>query len=125
MSFVLHPIIKTIGASTCMSHPVLNCLQISMALKEEQTSSSEVEEESGGEGEENSDVDESDQGDDGSGEDEEENVSIPAITACEKKVEDGSKSEKLDKTGLNEFLVKLRRPITQAKVTNTKSFEQC
>ena len=124
MSFVLHPIIKIISASTCMSHPVLNCLQISMALKEEQTSSSE-EEESGGEGEENSDVDESDRGDDGSGEDEEENVSIPAIPACEKKVEDGSKSNKLDKTGLNEFLVKLRRPITQAKVTNTKSFEQC
>ena len=105
--------------------PCVELFTESMALKEEQTSSSEEEDESGGEGEENSDVDESDQGDDGSGEDEEENMSIPAITACEKKVEDGSKSDKLDKTGLNEFLVKLRRPITQAKVTNTKSFEQC
>ena len=91
---------------------MLNCLQ-RMALKEEETSSSD-------EDDEVTHVDESDDGEDDTDEDEEgdKEVGVAAITAVQKSEKNVIKSEggKLDKTGLNEFLVKLRRPITQAKV---------
>ena len=112
--FVQHLFIEVINASIhiCMSHPVLNCLQ-RMALKEEETSSSD-------EDDEVTHVTESDEGEDDTDEDQEEGeeVGVAAITAVEKSEKNVIKSDggKLDKTGLNEFLVKLRRPITQAKV---------
>jgi len=84
-----------------------------MALKEEETSSSD-------EDDEMSHVDESDEGEDDTDEDEQEDkeVGSAAVTVVEKSEKNVVKSEggKLDKAGLNEFLVKLRRPITQAKV---------
>ena len=88
-------------------------------MKEEETSSSD-------EDDEVTHVDESDEGEDDSDEDEEEGeeVGVAAITAVEESEKNVVKSEggKLDKTGLNEILVKLRRPITQAKVMLLKFF---
>ena len=89
-----------------------------MALKEEETSSSD-EEGGGGEDDSNSDVNEGFERETDTEDDDEDKVGSAAITAVEKSAKDDVKSEggKLDKAGLNEFLVKLRRPITQAKVT--------
>ena len=88
-------------------------------MKEEETSSSDEE---GGNGEDDqiTHAEDSDEREDATDEDEEEDkdVDVAAITVVEKSEKNVVKSEgeKLDKSGLNEFLVKLRRPITQAKV---------
>ena len=93
---------------------MLNCLQ-RMALKGEETSSSDEE---GGNGEDDqiSHAEESYEREDTTDEEEEEEDQEVDITAKSEKNVAKSEGEKLDKSGLNEFLVKLRRPITQAKV---------
>ena len=91
-----------------------------MALKEEETSSSDDEEESGADEDDN--VNESDEGEDDT--DDEEVEEEEKVSAAEKSAKTVVKTEgvKLDKAGLNEFLTKLRRPITQAKVMLNISF---
>jgi len=86
-------------------------------LKEKETSSSD--EESGVDEDDN--VDESEKGEDDTEDDEveeDDKVGNFAINADENSTKNSVKKDggKLDKAGLNEFLIKLRRPITQAKV---------
>ena len=86
-----------------------------MAVKEEEDSSGSDENIGKSEADDDSEVEESEQED--SAEDDEEEEEEAAVTV-KKNVDAVVKSDvnKLDKAGLNEFLVKLRRPITQAKV---------
>ena len=86
-------------------------------MKEKETSSSD--EESGVDEDDN--VDESEKGEDDTEDDEveeDDKVGNFAINADENSTKNSVKKDggKLDKAGLNEFLIKLRRPITQAKV---------
>ena len=85
-----------------------------MSVKEEEDSSGSDDHIGISEPEDDSEAEESGQED----EDEEEEEEEEAAVTVKKNVEAVVKSDvnKLDKAGLNEFLVKLRRPITQAKV---------
>ena len=87
-----------------------------MAVKEEEDSSGSDENIGNSEAEDDSEAEESEQED--SAEDEEEEEEEEVAMTVKKNVDAVVKSDvnKLDKAGLNEFLVKLRRPITQAKV---------
>jgi len=87
-----------------------------MAVKEEEDSSGSDENIGDSEAEDDSEAEESEQED--SAEDEEEEEEEEVAMTVKKNVDAVVKSDvnKLDKAGLNEFLVKLRRPITQAKV---------
>ena len=88
-----------------------------MAVKEEEDSSGSDENIGNSEAEDDSEAEESEQEDSAEDEEEEEEEEETAVTV-KKNVDAVVKSDvnKLDKAGLNEFLVKLRRPITQAKV---------
>ena len=88
-----------------------------MAVKEEEDSSGSDENIGKSEPEDDSEAEESEQEDSAEDEEEEEEEEETAVTV-KKNVDAVVKSDvnKLDKAGLNEFLVKLRRPITQAKV---------
>ena len=88
-----------------------------MAVKEEEDSSGSDENIGNSEAEDDSEAEESEQEHSAEDEEEEEEKEEAAVTV-KKNVDAIVKSDvnKLDKAGLNEFLVKLRRPITQAKV---------
>jgi len=88
-----------------------------MAVKEEEDSSGSDENIGNSEAEDDSEAEESEQEHSAEDEEEEEEEEEAAVTV-KKNVDAVVKSDvnKLDKAGLNEFLVKLRRPITQAKV---------
>ena len=88
-----------------------------MAVKEEEDSSGSDENIDNSEAEDDSEAEESEQGDSAEDEEDEEEEEETAVTV-EKNVDAVVKSDadKLDKAGFNDFLVKLRRPITQAKV---------
>jgi len=88
-----------------------------MAVKEEEDSSGSDENIGKSEADDDSEVEESEQEDSAEDDEEEEEEKETAVTV-KKNVDAVVRSDvnKLDKAGLNEFLVKLRRPITQAKV---------
>ena len=85
-----------------------------MSVKEEEGSSGSDENIGKSEPEDDSEAEESEQEDSAEDEEEEEEKEEAAVTVEKNVVK--SDVNKLDKAGLNEFLVKLRRPITQAKV---------